>query len=423
MPLHILILGNGAAGATAARFARLADPSARITVVSDEALHPYSRPALMYIYTGQLAAAQTRLYADDFWPRNRIDLIHDRAVAIDAVGHTVKLRDAGLVSFDRLLIATGSLTAAPAWADCGLACVQGFIRLSDLDRMEREAAGASRAVVVGGGLIGVELAEMLRSRGTPVTLLVREETYCANLLPPEEGRLVEAEIRRHGVDLRLSTDVLQLSGRNGRVATVATSYGEVPASWVGVATGVRPDVDVSISAGLEVNVGVRVDSHLRTSAADVFAAGDCAELREPPGGRASIEALWYVAREQGAIAGRNMAGGDIAYAPGVFYNSAKFFDLEWQQYGRIDPGRADEASLYWEDARGRRALRIQHKSGGEVVGFNAIGIRLRHEVCAGWIAAALDVDAVLARLREAVFDEELSRHGSWKMDHGSWRTT
>jgi NAD(P)H-nitrite reductase large subunit len=312
------------------------------------------------------------------------------------------------MDYDRLLLATGSVTASPPWADCGLDGVQGFVRLSDIDRMEREAAHVPRAVVVGGGLIGVELAEMLRSRGTPVTLLVRENTYCAHLLPADEGRLVEAEIRRHGVDLQLSTDVVGLVGAAGRVCAVQTTTGDVPASWVGVATGVRPDVDVPRAAGLEVNVGVLADSRLRTSAPDVFTAGDCTELREAPAGRAAIEALWYVAREQGGVAGRNMTGGDVPYAPGVFYNSAKFFDLEWQQYGRIDGGTG-EPSVYWQDDAGRRAIRIQHRTSGEVVGFNAIGLRLRHELCARWIDAGLDVDSAVRRLREALFDEEMAR--------------
>jgi NAD(P)H-nitrite reductase large subunit len=179
---------------------------------------------------------------------------------------------------------------------------------------------------------------------------------------------------------------------------------------VGVATGVAPDVALAAGAGLEVGGGVRVDRGLRTGAPGVFAAGDCAELRDPPAGRAAVEALWYVAREQGAVAGQNMAGRDATYSPGVFYNSAKFFDLEWQQYGRIDPlRRPGEPSAYWQDPQGRRALRIQHRSSGEVVGFNAVGVRLRHQVCAGWIEAGLQVDAAVARLREALFDEELGR--------------
>ncbi len=408
--MHLVILGNGAAGATAARFARVADPSARITVVSDETTHPYSRPALMYVYTGQLTRAATRLYADDFWPRNRIDLVNDRATSLDTAGRRVTLAGAGSLDYDRLLIATGSLTAAPEWAGAGLAGVQGFVRLGDLDRMEREAAGVERAVVIGGGLIGVELAEMLRVRGVAVTMLVREPTYYANVLPPEEGRLVEAEIRRHGVDLRTSVDVSGLTGGDGGVSAVVTSTGDVPAQWVGIASGVKPDVELAAGAGLDVGRGIRVDRRLRAGAPDVYAAGDCAELREPPAGRAAIEALWYVAREQGAVAGQNMAGREVDYAPGVFYNSAKFFDLEWQQYGRIDPaGREGEPSVYWQDPRGRRALRIQHLSTGEVVGFNALGIRLRHAVCAAWITDRLHVDNAVARLREAAFDEEFTR--------------
>jgi NAD(P)H-nitrite reductase large subunit len=421
--MHLVILGNGAAGATAARFARVAAPEARITVVSDEARHPFSRPALMYAYTGQLTLDQMRLYAEDFWPRNGIDLVEGRAAELDTAGRRVALAGSGELDYDRLLIATGSLTAAPGWADAGLAGVQGFVRLQDLDRMERDAAGVSRAVVVGGGLIGVELAEMLRVRGTPVTMIVREETFCAHLLAPEEGRLVEAEIRRHGVDLQLASDVTALApDPSGRVAAVETTDGAIAAQWVGVATGVTPDVALAKAAGLDTSRGILVDRRLRTSAPDVFAAGDCAELRDPPAGRAAIEALWYVAREQGGVAGRNMAGGEIEYAPGVFYNSAKFFDLEWQQYGRIDPaGSPEDDTAYWEDPRGRKALRIQHERGtGAVVGVSAVGIRLRQETCSRWIEEAFPVDRAIERVREMVFDEELTRHGTWASGRGAW---
>lgn len=404
--MHLVILGNGAAGATAARFARVADSSARITVVSDEAALPFSRPALMYLYTGQLTRDAIRLYPPEFWSRNRIDLVRDRATGVDTAGRRLRLAAGGDLEYDTLLIATGAVTAAPAWAGAGLAGVQGFVRMADLDTMERDAP--RRGVVVGGGLIGVELAEMLRVRGAEVTLLVREESYCAHFLPTPEARIVEAEIRRHGVDLRTSVDVTALEGdAGGRVAAVHSTDGTFATAWVGVATGVAPDLGLAAGAGLETARGVLVDSRLRASAPAVFAAGDCVELRDPPVGRPAVSALWYVAREQGAVAGRNMAGADSEYAPAVFYNSAKFFDLEWQVYGRVDATPpAGEASLYWADPRGRRALRVQHAGAGAVLGVSAVGIRLRADACSHWISAGVHVDQALAELRMAVFDEE-----------------
>jgi NAD(P)H-nitrite reductase large subunit len=401
--VHLVILGNGVAGVTAARAARLRDPAACITLVSDEGAHPFSRPALMYLYTGQLTLGQTRLYADAFWSDNRIERVHDRAVGLDTAARRLHLRDGGALAYDRLLMATGSLPAFPGWPGEDLPGVQGFVRLDDLRKMEADAARARHAVVVGGGLIGVELAEMLRTRGTPVTLLAREPTYYARVLPPEEGRRVEAEIRRHGVDLRTGVEVAALRG-DGRVRAVETTGGEVfSADWVGVATGVRPDVALAREAGLDVNRGVLVDARLRTSAPGVFAAGDC------------VEALWYTARAQGAVAGRTMtgdelAGDEAAYAPGVFYNSAKFFDVEWQVYGRVDPRAPDgETSLYWAHPDGRRALRIQHAAAGDraVVGMMGLGVRLRHAVCADWIARGLSVEEALDDLGAALFDPEL----------------
>jgi NADPH-dependent 2,4-dienoyl-CoA reductase/sulfur reductase-like enzyme len=411
--VHLLILGNGIAGVTAARHARRLAPAARITVVSDETAHPFSRPALMYLYSGHLTRGQTRLYADGFWAANRIARVHDRAVRLDPRAKRVELRGGPPLSYDRLLLATGSLPAVPDWPGAGLGGVQGFVRLDDLDRMERDAAAVHRTVVVGGGLIGVELAEILRLRGKAVTFLVREPTYHAGVLPPEEGRLVMDEIRRHGVDLRTGTELRALLGdAAGRVRGVETVAGEaVEAGWVGVATGVRPDVALAAEAGVEVGRGIRVDGRLRTSAPDVFAAGDCAELRDPPPGRAPTEALWYVAREQGAVAGHNLAGRPAAYAPGMFYNSAKFFDVEWQQYGRIDAAPPEgEAPLFWAAPDGRRSVRLQYRADGDraVVGLMALGVRLRHAVCADWIARGAGVEDVLATLAAAAFDAEFA---------------
>jgi NADPH-dependent 2,4-dienoyl-CoA reductase/sulfur reductase-like enzyme len=148
--------------------------------------------------------------------------------------------------------------------------------------------------------------------------------------------------------------------------------------------------------------GVQVDDHLRTSAPDVWAAGDCAAL---PDGR--VEQLWYTARAQGAVAGCALAGQPRPYAPGVAYNSAKFFSLEWQAYGAYGGAPDDDHATHTAEADGRM-LRIVTDGAGQVVGLSALGLRLRAEVCRAWIGAGLSLDAVLARLPEARFDEELS---------------
>ena len=399
--MHVVIVGNGIAGVTAARHVRKASAEARITMVSDETALPYARTALMYVYMGSLTQAHTQMYPERFWADNRIERVQDRAVALDPVRQRLALGDGGEMAYDRLLVATGSVPAIPDWPGADLPGVQGLYHLADLEQMEASTRAAKRAVVVGGGLIGVELAEMLRTRGVAVTFLVREGRYLPRVLSEPESAMIETEIRRHGVDLRLGAEVARVEG-DGRAESVVTTGGDqLAAEFVGVGTGVRPHVGW-LGGAVEIGRGVLVDRQLRASAENVWAAGDCAELRDPPPDVRAVEPIWYSARLQGATAGLGMAGRPRDYAPGVYYNSAKFFDLEWQVYGATG-GDGDD----WERADAGRSLRIRHRD-GQVQGVSALGARLRQDVCTRWIAEEWPLDRAVADLAAARFDPELS---------------
>ncbi|MFN3596491.1 MAG: NAD(P)/FAD-dependent oxidoreductase [Rubricoccaceae bacterium] len=409
--MHHVIIGNGIAGVTAARYVRARDPAARLTLVSDESPVHLARTAFMYVYMGQLTPAQLRPYADAFWSESRIACLHARAEGVDTGARRVYLAGQPPLAYDRLLVATGSVPDVPPWPGRDRPGVQGFYHLQDLERMEAATRGARRAVVVGGGLIGVELAEMLRVRGLAVTMLVREARYLPRVFPEDEAARVAAEIRRHGVDLRFGTEVARVeAGPGGRGLVVVTKQGEaLPADFVGVGTGVRPNVGWLAGSGLAVRRGVLVDACLRASAPGVFAAGDCAEHRVPPPGRPAVEALWYTGRIQGATAAFGLLGTPRPYRPGVFFNAARFFDLEWQTYGRVDPvPRGGEAALVRADAR--RLLRIQHERGpeGAVVGVHGLNVRLRQETCTRWIAERWPLGRALADLPAARFDAEFT---------------
>lgn len=399
--MHAVIVGNGIAGVTAARHVRKASAGAQITMVSDEAAEPFSRTALMYVYMGALTVAHTHLYEERFWAENRIDRVQDRAVGLDPSRQRLALRDGGEVPYDRLLIATGSVPAIPDWPGADLAGVQGLYHVQDLDRMEAATRGVRRAVVVGGGLIGVELTEMLRTRGVEVTFLVRQPRYLPRVLSDAESALVAGAIRRHGVDLRLDTEVERVEGTDRAEAVVTTDGDRLAAEFVGVGTGVRANVGW-LDGAVETDRGVLVDRQLRASAGNVWAAGDCAELRDPPADVRAVEPIWYSARLQGATAGLGMAGRGRDYAPGVFFNSAKFFDLEYQVYGQPEAAGDD-----WERSDGARSLRVRHRDGA-VVAVSALGVRLRQEVCARWISERWPLDRAVADLPAARFDGEFT---------------
>lgn len=412
MSRHIVIIGNGVAGVTAARFIRkLSDDS--VTVISGEAEHFYARTALMYVFMGHLRYKDTKPYEDWFWTKNRINLLQDVVGGIDTDEQTLHLLSGDTIRYDVLLVATGSRPRKPGCRGENLPGVQGLYGMPDLELLEANTKNARRAVVVGGGLIGIELAEMLHSRGIPVTFLVREPGYMGHVLPPEESEMVGAEILEHHVDLRLSTGLAEiLPGDDGRVrAVVTTAEEEIPCDFVGLTIGVEPNIDVVRSSQIETGVGVLVNEFFETSVPGVYAAGDCAEFRDRGVGRQAVEQLWYTARQHGKVVAHTICGIRTPYRRGMYFNSAKFFDLEYQTYGNVpalpEPGID---SLFWKDPTARRSVRIAYEQlGNEVLGFNVFGVRFRQDVCERWIVERRTIDYVLRHLHEANFDPEFTR--------------
>ena len=412
--MHIVIIGNGVTGITAARFLRKGS-SHKITVVSSESEHFFSRTALMYIYMGHMKFEHTKPYENFFWEKNDITLVCDHAERFDSGAKTVYLKSGKTLSWDKLIIATGSKPNKFGWPGQDLEGVQGLYSKQDLELMEQNTAGIKRGVIVGGGLIGIEVAEMLHSRGIDVTMLVRETGYWNIILPDEESAMIISEIRDHHIDLRLGTELAEIrAGRDGRVASVVTSKGdEIGCQFVALTAGVSPNIDLARASDLETGRGVRVNRYFETSAADVYAAGDCAEFTEVPEGEMPVEQLWYTGRMQGEALARVLLGDRKKYDRGIRYNSAKFFNVEYQTYGQVPPALPDGfGSFVWQHPQERILFRVVYRTGDNAVtGFNVLGMRLRQAVCESWIKDSVSVTSALEHLGEAVFDPELfSKH-------------
>ena len=411
---HIVILGNGIAGITAARELRKQGDD-RITVVSAETDHFFSRTALMYVYMGHLEFKHTKPYEDWFWAKNRIDLLRAEVTEINFEHRMLKHGDNQTLTYDVLILAVGSKPNFFDWPGQDLRGVQGLYGKPDLDRMETDTKGIRQAVVVGGGLIGIELCEMLLSRGIHVTFLVREASFWRSVLPTDESALVTRHIREHHVDLRTEAELAQIrDDGSGRVGAVVLKTGElIPAQFVGIAVGVSPNIDFLTNTPLETNRGILVNERLETNLPGVYAIGDCVQHRTPPNGRKPLEQIWYTGRIMGETVAKTIAGKTTTYQPGVFFNSAKFFDIEYQTYGNVAaflPKDESERSFYWEHPAGKIALRINYRAGDSAVtGMNTLGIRQRQEVWQQWIAGGKPIQYVLEHLPHANFDPEFFR--------------
>ena len=409
---HIVIVGNGVSGITAARHIRKRSDD-RITVISGETDHFFSRTALMYIYMGHQQYAHTKPYEDYFWKKNRIDLVRAWVAHVETGTKQVELDSGQRIGYDVLLIATGSKSNFFGWPGQELQGVQGLYSYQDLEQMEVSTKGIERAVVVGGGLIGVEMAEMLHSRGIHVTFLVREQQFWGNILPKGEADLIGRHIRQQGIDLRLGEELKELIGENGKVNSATTVKGEkLPAQFVGITVGVSPNVAWLKDSGIATDRGVLVNKYFETNVPDVYAIGDCAQFHEHPDpDRRNIEQVWYTGRMMGETVARTVCGERTAYGPGPWFNSAKFFDIEYHTYGWVRAQqRESEDGFYWEHEDGRICCRIVwDKSSRRFVGINAFGFRLRHEVFDRWLRGAATVDHVVEHMAEAHFDPEFGR--------------
>lgn len=408
---HIVIIGNGVAGITTARHIRKKDGTQKkITVISDETDHYYSRPALMYLYMGHMKYNNIKPYEDWFWKKNKIDLVKGYVESIDTGQKQLQLKDGTKIAYDKLVVASGSKSREAGWPGQNLRGIGGMYFLQDVDYMETMTKGLNRAVIVGGGLIGIEMAEMFRSRDIPVTILVRHKGYWGSVLPYEDAQLINNHIREHHVDLKLETELKEILGdEDGNVNAVLTDKDEkISCGFVGLAIGVVPNIDFIKPSAIETDRGILVNQYLETNMPDVYAAGDCAQHRNPLPNRKPIEQVWYTARMMGEALAETLCGNKTAYMPGIWFNSAKFFDVEYHNYGWVFPEIQDyQDTFYWEHESGKKAIRfVYNKADRAVFGINAFGIRLKHEVCEQWIKNKITIEKAIENLEHANFDPE-----------------
>jgi NAD(P)H-nitrite reductase large subunit len=410
---HIVIIGNGISGVTLARHIRkLSDK--RITLISSESEHFFSRTALMYVYMGHMKWNHLKPYEDKFWVKNRLELKQAYVQHVDTQQKQLTFESGEVFSYDKLVIACGSKYNKFGWPGQDAKGVIGLVNKQDLEELEELAPNnkvCKRAVIVGGGLIGVELAEMLSTRNIPVTFLVREKHFWNNVLPAEEAQLIDRHIQEHHIDLRLETNLEEIiTDENGKVKSVKIKEtGEVlDCDLVGLTPGVSPNISFLKSSTIDLNRGVLINRSLETSETDVYAIGDCAEQREPIGNRPPIEAVWYTGRMMGETLAQTLCGNPMEYKPGHWFNSAKFFDIEYQTYGWVFPKpKEGQTDFYWEHEDGKKCIHIQYEKESRIFkGINTFGIRLRHEVFDHWLTKEATVDEVIENLGKANFDPE-----------------
>ena len=415
---NIIIIGNGIAGVSAARHIRKLS-NKRIIIISAETDYFFSRTALMYVYMGHMKFEHIQPYENWFWEKNNIELVRGYVTEVAVEDKKLLVDGSRAFYYDKLIIATGSKPNKFGWPGQDLHGVQGLYSKQDLDLLEVNAPNkdaCKRAVIVGGGLIGIELAEMLRSRDIPVTFLVRESSFWNGVLPEGESQMINEHIEEHHIDLRLATNLVEIiPDDNGRVKAVTTDKGDtIPCDMVGLTAGVSPNVEFLRDSGIELGRGVKVNRFLETNVKDVYAIGDCAEQHEAIGNRRPIEAVWYTGRMMGETVAQTICGNRIEYKPGHWFNSAKFLDIEYQTYGWVfgERGKKDyEEHFHWRHPQEKLCITVAfNKENNLFLGINTFGIRMRHELFDRWLTEERDMDYVMAHLADANFDPEFYKN-------------
>jgi 3-phenylpropionate/trans-cinnamate dioxygenase ferredoxin reductase subunit len=311
-----VLIGGGLAGAKAAEALRTQGYEGRIVLVAEEPEPPYERPPLSKGYLlGSAEREKARVHEPGWYEEHGVDLRTGVcAVALDPAGHRVDLDSGEAIDYHKLLLATGSSPRRLSLPGADLEGVHYLRTLPDSDRLLAALRdGGRRVVVVGAGWIGLEVTAAARGYGNEVTVVEPQPTPLYQALGPEMGEVFAGLHRQHGVDLRTGTGVREIRGTGTVTSVVTDGDAEIPADLVLVGVGAVPNTALAESAGLEVDGGVVTDASLRTSAPDVFAAGDVASSFHPLYGRHVRVEHWANALNGGPAAARSMLGQDVTY--------------------------------------------------------------------------------------------------------------
>jgi 3-phenylpropionate/trans-cinnamate dioxygenase ferredoxin reductase subunit len=384
----IVIVGGGLAAARTAEQLRRSGYSGRITIVSDEVHLPYDRPPLSKEVLRK-EVDDVALKPREWYDEKDITLrLGSAATGLDTAAQTLTLDDGTQLGYDELVIATGLVPRRiPAFPD-----LEGIRVLRSFDEsmaLRQHASQAQRAVVVGAGFIGCEVAASLRSLGVDVVLVEPQPTPLASVLGEQIGELVTRLHRDEGVDVRLGVSVAEVRGDGHVDAVVLTDGTELAADLVVVGIGSRPATEWLDGSGVEVDNGVICDEAGRTSAPKVWALGDVASWRDPTGHQARVE-HWSNVSDQARVVVPAMLGQDVPSAVVVPYFWSDQYDIKIQCLG--EPQATDIVHLVQDD--GRKFLAYYERD-GVVVGVVGGGMPGKVMKVRAKIAAATPISEIL----------------------------
>ena len=399
--MNYLIIGAGPAGVVAAETLRKLDRSASITILGDEPEPPYSRMAIPYLLIDNIDEQGTYLRKDDgYFSNKNIDVVVGRAQSMDVTAKTVTTSNGDTLSYDKVLVATGSRPTRPPVPGIDHDKVTTCWTLEDARKITAGIKPGASVVLIGAGFIGCIILEALVSAGANLTVIEMGNRMVPRMLDEKCGTMLERWTESKGVNVMTSTTVSAIESAGNNVKVKTSNGDEVEAELVISAAGVKPNADFLEGSGVNlVHGGIQIDHHMQSSMNDVYAAGDVAYGRDFSTGEFGIQAIQPTAVDHGRVAAKNMHEQGAIHHPGsVLMNVLDTMGLISASYGQwegIDGGDSTELV----DEENFRYINLQF-DGDRLIGANTLGLTQHVGVLRGLIQGRFHLGQWKDRLME-----------------------
>ena len=338
--MRYVIIGAGVAGFAAIEAIRTVDKVGEIIMVSDDPHGYYSRPGLAYYLSGEVHDKTLYPRTQEDYKKLKFSFLKGRVTRILRPEHALEIDGKSQLPYDKLLVAVGARALPLDVPGSKLEGVVKLDNLTDAKNILKLAKSGRTAVVVGGGITALELTEGLLARGMKVHYLLRGDRYWSNVLDVRESKTVEGRLQAEGVELHYHSELKEILGKKNRVSEIRLENGQtIKCDMLAYAIGIRPCLELVHGTDLTIDRGILVDEHLQTNDPDIFAAGDVAQVFDPLSGRAVLDSLWNPARNQGHVAGMNMAGRKTVYIKSPPFNVTRLAGLTTTIIGTVGHGQ------------------------------------------------------------------------------------
>lgn len=408
--MKYVIVGASAAGLATAEAIRQNDKSGEITILTEEAYMPYSRPSISYYLKGKVKESDMVLRKNSFYKANNINVItNSKVTAIDRDKKVVKV-GRKTYPYDKLCLATGSVPFVPPMENVkGKSNALTFLDLAMTKEVKKLANSKTRAVVIGAGLIGMKAAEGLVKVCKSVDVVELAPRVLPSILDANSAKQVKKHLENNNIKFHLENTVVKAVSKGKEITAVVLKNGKkLPCDLLILAVGVRPQTQLAADAGLTVDRGIVTDTQtMQTSDKDIYAAGDCTVSVDMLDGSKKIIALWPNAVQQGTVAGSQMAGGDLVTGGTYSVNAIDFFGLRICTCGLINAAGEKYTDKIKTEGDSYKRLVFE---GDKLVGYVLINSSQNAGIYTNLISKKVSLDTVQGDIMETpsmfMFDKE-----------------